>query len=378
MEPFKNKYNAKSVAKISKNIKDVYSSFNSKKFEASLNDRILKSLEMKERVALIAQQIKAFLPKDYKTSINILVKTLAPEGAYSPESLGAAKKPHKQLSGFLVWPLTHFVETQGLGEFDTSMKALYEMTKRFTSEFALRSFLNKDDARVFDYLNSWKTDESAHVRRLCSEGTRPNLPWGLKVDSINANLKRNVRLLEFLKDDPQEYVRRSVANHMNDISRRDKTLFFKTCTSWQSSSREQKRLIQHASRSLLKAGEPQALKLNGYHPRAKVKASRFLVSPRTLKEGQKITLRLSLTNESSKQNNILVNYTLYFVKKNSQLSPKVFHWKKTYLAPKQKLNLEKEFLFKKVTTRKHYPGKHFVEIVVNGKALGKKSFQLKI
>jgi len=364
MEPFKNKFNKNYITKLASEIKKVYKKFDDKSFKKEINSS-LEKLEMKDRVRLISSVMQSYLPKDYAKAIPILIKISTTD-----------KKGNTPITGFDSWPLNQYVEDYGLDHYDVSMQAMHHFTTLFSSEFAIRPYLIQNDKKVFKDLKKWSKDKNYHVRRLVSEGTRPHLPWGLKVSAVHANLERNLNLILPLKDDSHEYVRRSVANHLNDISHLDEALFIKTIKSIKMDSDERKWLVRHACRTLLKKGHPQILKLFGFNPKVKLKLTSKL-SPKKITEGDSIHLDINLKGESNKDEKIILEYIIDYPKKNGKYSPKAFRLKETTLKKNEMLKFLKKIHFKAVTTRKHYPGKHFIRIQVNGAVLQEHSFTLK-
>lgn len=359
MEPFKNLYNKKSITELAKEIKKHYPKFAKEQF-VTLSCKKLSALEMKDRVVQICQALREHLPDNYKKSAKILVQT------------------SKNLDGFILWPLTQYVESYGLEDFETSLETLYHLTQKFTGEFAIRPFLENHPKQTYALLNKWVSDPNVHVRRLVSEGTRPNLPWGIKVSTIEKNLKKNIALLNKLKDDPEEYVRKSVANHMNDITRVDDKLALRELEKWNKSKNKNRQwIIRHALRSLLKAGDKKALELQGYCPKVKIQCDEIHLSKKTIVEGESFDMHFNLKNLKASPAKLMVDYIIHYPKKNAQLSPKVFKLKTLSLGPHEQETLRKKISFKKVTTRKHYPGKHIIEIQVNGQIINEDSFMLK-
>lgn len=207
MEPFKNMINEQVAQQTAKAIARNYPDFNQKNFLKGMGEA-LAHLELKDRVIFQANRLRDFLPADIKKSLKILK--------------GAIKQNEKDaigLSGFSIWPLTEYVARFGLDEFDLSMEVLKEMTKVFTSEWAVRAFFIHDEKRALKFFKSWVNDKNEHVRRLVSEGSRPLLPWGQKLHSFVKDPMLSWDLLEQLKNDESEYVRKSVANHVNDHSK---------------------------------------------------------------------------------------------------------------------------------------------------------------
>ncbi|MCB1198901.1 MAG: hypothetical protein KDK51_11050, partial [Deltaproteobacteria bacterium] len=328
----------------------------------------LPDLEMKDRVRLITDTFHDTLPISYKKKIAIFNQTLALDNEI--ESVSTHEQGAKTgLNGFLIWPFLQYIETYGLDDFDTSFKGMYEMTKRFTAEFAIRPFLQCDDKYVFRVLEQWKKDPDKHVRRLCSEGIRPILPWGLKVKSLEQTLPRNIKMLEYLRDDSSQYVRTSVANHLKDISAIDTGLMLSTCKSWNQGnvSKERQWVIRRASQNLLKKGHPEALRLHGYHTSSKIELEKFTLSNNKVKEGGKLTLTCTIKNHGLKDQKVLIDYVIGYLKKDGSISPKPFRLRDTQLLAGNQLLIVKDIHFKRVTTRKHYKGEHTVAIQINGK-----------
>lgn len=364
MEPFKNIYNHSSIIKLAEDIRRYYRPFDEAKFIKSCTAN-LQQLEMKERVLHITNALRKHLPVRYPKAVEIMVQSLAPEEFHEEQEW--AGQDVEGVTGFMVWPLLTFIEHYGLDDLPTSLAGMYEMTKRFSAEFAIRPFIERYDQKMFAVLTTWTSDKSKHVRRLCSEGTRPNLPWGKRVSTINKNLKRNITLLERLKTDPEEYVQRSVANHLNDLSRIDKNLLLATLARWQSPNlKVPQRIIRHASRTLLKQGDPTALRLHGYNSSAKVTITEFSISKSYVREGEDVGMEVTVLSRSPNAEKILIEYIVYYLKANGEYSRKSFRLKDCLLPPRGTIRLSKAISFKRVTTRKHYPGLHRVAVQING------------
>lgn len=358
MEPFKNIYNKKSLAQFAAEIKKVHNDFKSDLFIKSLFPEI-ETMEMKDRVRLISEKLWLQLNLSYPKAIKTLMKTVSEKGN----------------NGFIAWPISQFIESYGLEHYSESMNALKKLTTHFTSEFCLRPFIQHYDQKVFDDLLSWRQDKNHHIRRLVSEGTRPNLPWGQKVQSINENLERNIDLISHLRSDSSEYVRRSVANHLNDISRLNPKLYFKTIDTFKEKTPEVKKVIRHSARTLLKAGDKKALKIHGYKVPKSLKLD-VRLEIQKVKEGEYLPVTIIIENESKNAQKILIDYIISYVKKDGTHSDKVFRLRDTVIETRSKNIIKKKISFKSVTTRKHYPGKHFLSLQINGKIFDKKSFDL--
>lgn len=249
-----------SIDCLAQNIAYVYPSFDVRGFveQASLN---LEPLPLMQRAQQIAQALRQFLPPHYTQAIELLIASLTPAHTATSD-LG--------LSGFFYLPHSCFIANYGQDwqynsnqdPFEVSMRALYALTTRFTSEFAIRPFLMAQQERTLAQVMLWLDDENPHVRRLCSEGTRPKLPWGKRLPSFIANPQPTLPILSALKNDASLYVRRSVANHLGDIAKDHPELVFSICQQWlPEASKEVKWLIRHAVRYWAKKGDERAITL---------------------------------------------------------------------------------------------------------------------
>ncbi len=364
MEPFKNIYNKKSISEMSEKIKNKFNDFDSHSFILS-STRGLSQKEMKERVIQISNAIDSHLPGPFKRNILILKGTLH-------------NKRENGLKGFILWPYSHYVETRGIENFDISMEFLTELTKCFTAEWGIRPFLERYPDQTYSFLKQKISDPNEHVRRWISEGTRPNLPWGMKISHSKLNLKKNITLLEELKNDSSLYVRKSVANHLNDISRIDSKLLISTLKKWKKSeTKELQWITKHALRSLIKEGHSEALQILGFKTDLKIKIRNFKLNQKEIKEGESIELTFELQNLNSNKESLMIDYIIHYQKSNKKISKKVFKLKIIHTENLQWIKLRKKIDFKKVTTRKHYPGIHTIELQINGKKFNKKTFNLK-
>lgn len=221
----------------------------------------LEPLAILQRGHHLARALRSHLPKEYEHAIAVLLKSLTPPLA-ATEDLG--------LAVFFYLPHVSFIATYGLDPshnggrdpFETSMGAQYEITQRFSAEFSIRPFLIQRQSETLSRLLQWTRDPNPHVRRLCSEGTRPRLPWAIRIPSLVKDPTPALPILEALKDDVDLYVRRSVANHIGDIAKDHPDLAFEICERWaKGASPERKWMIRHAVRHPAKKGVKAALRL---------------------------------------------------------------------------------------------------------------------
>jgi 3-methyladenine DNA glycosylase AlkC len=323
-------------------------------------------LEMKDRVRLIRDQFKKTLPDNYPKALKILIKTL----------------DRGELSGFALWPFTEFVQTYGLGHIELSLKALKKMTVLFTSEFAVRPFIQKNLKTTLSFLKDNANDPNEHIRRWVSEGTRPRLPWGERLYVFIEKPKLSLNLIAPLKFDSSLYVRKSVANHLNDLAKDHPDLVVTTLKNWKSEAKtedERKRMtwvIQRALRTLIKSGHPKALKLVGVNTMAQVEVLDLKIHQTTLKVGETLSFDFAIQSKSKTTESVVLDYIVHFVKSKGQRSAKVFKLKNLTLKAGESLRVQKNHSFREITTRKYYPGVHELEIQVNGNPLKKKKWTL--
>lgn len=325
----------------------------------------LTDLELKERVNHLIRVMDGFLPAEYPKALRVV------ERAGNKFPTGGSGD---SLAGFAVWPLIDWVPTRGLGHFDASLKALKNLTPVFTAEFAVRPFLLKDPEEALAHLRLWVDHENKHVRRWVSEGTRPRLPWGCRLPMFIENPGPVLDLLEKLKDDPSEYVRRSVANSLNDIAKDHPQQVVKTCRAWnKGASGQRKSLIRHGLRTLVKQGDRGALSILGFSTNPKTEVT-IKLSSGTLAIGDDLKIEVSLTSLAKSRQKLVVDYVVHHVKKAGNTSPKVFKLRNLDLEPRETVVLTKKHSFIPRSVRKYYAGEHKVEVKVGGRTLAGSSF----
>ena len=327
----------------------------------------LDRLELLDRGRQIARALGESLPPDYPAAVDVLLRSLGPEHA-SDELVGAGMAP------FFYLPHTVFVAERGLGHFDVSMRAQYELTKRFSAEASIRPYLAQDPQRTLAVLSTWTRDPNPHVRRLVSEGTRLRLPWAPRVAWLDANPELVLGLLERLKDDPSTLVRRSVANNLNDLGKLRPDLLARTAAAWlEGASPDRRALVEHALRSAVKRGDPDALRLLGYGRKAAVAVEGVRFAPRRVAVGGRVTLTFVLRSRSRAAQDLLVDVAVHFVKARGTAA-KVFKVARLTLPPRGTVALRAGFSLAVHTTRVPRPGIHAVDVVVNGRATRAGSF----
>ena len=357
-EPLKHFFSPERVRAIGRSIAAVHPEFDSEGFERQAV-RGLDALELLARATHIMEAMKAHLPPRYEDALAIVLRSLRPAHT-SDENLGEG------MGGFFYLPHVDLVRVHGVEHFDLSMAAQEELTQRFTCEWSVRPYLERDPDRALAVLRRWTTHPSAHVRRLVSEGTRIRLPWAGRIPTWEKDLDRIVGLLEPLRDDPSSMVRRSVANNLNDVAKVDPARVVAVARRWlDGAGAERRALVEHALRSLVKRGDPGALALLGFGGAPTVELADVRFAPRRVRIGEAVTVSFDLVHRGRRPASLLVDLAVRFVKVRGA-SAKVFKLKRISLAPGERATLSKTISLAVHTTRKPNPGRHEVDVLVNG------------
>ncbi len=371
-EPFKNLMSKTVIEGMAAHFDKHWPEFDRQKF-VNTATKNLDSLELKARTEQVTYAMIQHLPDDFETAGKILLASL---GSPLSGDLSAGVIDSSGIAGWAVMPMADYVGLQGQDHFDLSMNLLKEMTKRESSEFGIRFFLLQFPQKTLMELKTWTTDSDQHVRRLVSEGIRPRLPWAKQLPAFIEDPSPVIKLLEMLKDDEAEYVRRSVANNLNDIAKDHPDLIAGIAEKWmKGASKERMKLVRHACRTLIKKGHKKTLAVLGYGaPRIKQVFFKLLTTEVTL--GNSLEFELTLHSSSSRDQALMIDYVIHNQKANGRTSPKVFKWRTANLPANEALTSTKKHVIKKITTRVYYPGVHTVEVMVNGISVGTADFQL--
>lgn len=328
----------------------------------------LDELTLTQRAAHIAEAMHRHLPSDYEHAVELIVASLdEPHPGVPPSAMAT----------FRYLPHVMYVARYGLDHFEPSMRAQLALTQRFTAEFSIRAFIVRYPERTHRELLAWTEHPSAHVRRLVSEGTRTRLPWASRLVDYQRDPRPVLVLLERLKDDPERYVQRSVANSLNDLAKDHPDLVAELCRRWLVDANDgRKWIVNHALRSLIKRGHRGALALLGAAAKPKVEVRSVALTPREVRMGGELRLSFVLASKAAEPQQLLVDYAVHFVKANGGRLPKVFKLKRLTLAPGAELALATRISFAPKTTRKHYSGRHALDLLVNGEAIELGEFSL--
>jgi len=350
-------YDKKFIFKLAYEINEVYSDFNEKKFIKNVFNKEWSKKELKQRIRHMSENIQQSLPANYKKAINIL----------KPVSLKFSGLEH------LIFP--DFVELCGIDDLKTSIHAMEYFTEGSSSEFPVRPFIIKYGNKMMKQMNVWSKSNNEHVRRLASEGCRPRLPWAMALPEFKNDPSLILPILERLKSDKSEYVRRSVANNLNDISKDNPAIVIKIAKQWKGLSPDTDKLIKHGCRTLLKSGEPGVLKLFGYKKPKDILLKKFKVT-KEIKMGEEVMFSFSLLTTKNRIGKLRIEYIVDFVRQNNKTGKKVFKISEGNYSESVR-EISKKHSFREISTRRYYPGKHALSIIVNGEILAKKSFLIK-
>lgn len=353
-------FNAERLQHIADEMSAVYPAFKAKAFLKHAQDG-LAELSVMQRMARVSESLHVVLPLDYEDSLDVL-RELAP----------------RLNSGFVSMCLPHYVASYGGQAFDTSMDALKYFTTFGSSEFAIRYFLRSDLKRSLERMHDWTRDENHHVRRLASEGSRPRLPWSFRLEAVQADPQLAAGILDRLKADESLYVRKSVANHLNDVTKVHPEWVLDTIEGWSLENKHTAWIAKHALRSLIKQGNMRALTVIGAGAKAEVELLDVRVEPAVVRLGEAITLSFTVKSMVAHEQRLVIDYAIEYVKANGGVSRKVFKLKTLGLAGFGTGVVRRNQVIKDFTTRKHFAGRHGVQVMVNGEVLGSAAFEVLI
>lgn len=326
-------------------------------------DKTWLDLELKARTKHISTCLLAHLPQDFKAAVQVLTDV--------------SQRLTGDLEGKLAFEygfVADFLENFGVEQPDIAIPAMEKITRLTSAEFAVRPYLIAYPDRMYGQMLEWSNHENTYVRRLASEGFRPRLPWGMGIPVLKKDPSPILPVLENLKKDPAETVRRSVANNLNDISKDHPDLVLNIAQKWKGDNAETDWIVKHACRGLLKGAHPVALKLFGFETKA-IRVNDLAVDKK-VKIGDRLNFSFQLVNASQKSEKVRIEYAIHYITATGKISKKVFKIKEKVMEMGEMENLVKNQRFENFTTRKHYPGQHTLEILVNGSVGASTSFEV--
>lgn len=357
-EPLKHLYSSAFVKEVAQAFTTVSPEFDEEKFLTFVLDKHWENRGLRDRTKHLTNGLTYCLSEDYTRSVKQVCQ--------------ASQHIKGGLLGFF---LPDYIADNGLDYWDESMAAFEILTEHSTAEFAIRPFLDHDFERGLKQFHHWTKSSNEHHRRLASEGSRSRLPWAKKVQALHDHPAEVMNLLNKLMEDDAEYVRRSVANNLNDISKASPEMVKVHCAKWKGTSHNTDRLIKLALRTLLKQGDREALELVGISDATGISVLVFTCQPE-VKIGEQLLFELTLQN-TKKSQPLRIEYAIHYQKKFSDRSRKVFHWSLNDWKPNEEKSLSKNQSFKNMTTRVHYEGLHTLDVIVNGEVVSSADFNVK-
>jgi len=355
-EALKNVYNEAFVDSLVAEIKRSHKSIKANRFKKEIFDESWANRELKDRMRHLATVLGRFLPPAYEDALDVLKPA---SGSF--EGLEA-----------MIFP--DFVEVFGLDNYAASIDALQHFTLFSSSEFAVRPFIVKYGDKMMAQMSHWADSDNHHIRRLASEGCRPRLPWAMALPEFKKNPAPVLGILEKLRQDPSENVRRSVANNLNDISKDNPAVLLELARNWMGDNPETDWIIKHACRTLLKEGRPAALALFGYKKPSHISLG-VLKTGKTVRWGEKLAFTFTIESSKKKLGKLRIEYAIDFMKASGKQVRKVFKISESVYAEKRK-QVMRSHSFKKITTRRYYVGDHNLAIIINGCEIGNRKFRL--
>ncbi len=347
-EPFKNYFNEKLVEELADSISVIHKKFDKKKLMKTVFDNEWEERELKDRMRHITNSLSETFNMEYVDSLKIL------------------RQVADDFEGFTSIMFADYVEVYGLDNFKESIQALEQFTKKSSSEFAVRPFIIKYPDKMMKQMLKWSKSKNHHVRRLSSEGCRPRLPWAMGLPEFKKDPAPVLLILENLKNDESEYVRKSVANNLNDISKDHPELVLKIAKEWYGKTKETDWIVKHACRTLLKKGNKEALKLFGVSKSVASEVTRLKMDESKVKIGSITNFSFDVKLKEKKAQKLRLEYKVHYVNASGGISQKIFKISEVELQPGEVKSYKKKLSFKDLTIRKHYPGKHLLMIIVNG------------
>ncbi|QSW89531.1 DNA alkylation repair protein [Flavobacterium endoglycinae] len=347
-------YSVSFYEKFGQAVAEVHPSFNKQKFIEAIYEGDFVQKEWKERMKHTTVVLHQFMPQNFAEAASLLDKII--------ENL----KRNSFTDGNLAFIFfADYIEMYGIDDFETSVKAFVSITQFISCEFAVRPFILKYKERMINEMIKWSLHENHHVRRLASEGSRPRLPWAMAIPFLKKDPASILPILENLKNDPSEYVRRSVANNLNDIAKDNPQIVLEIASRWKGHSKETDGIIKHGCRTLLKQGHPEILGHYGLES-TNIELSSFEIKTPKVKIGDYLQFHFHLNNKNKDPKTVRLEYAVHYKKAKGHLAKKVFKISEKIYHPNQLTKIERNQSFKLITTRVFHTGIHQLSIIING------------
>jgi len=345
----------------------VLTNFDKQEFENLIFDSSWDKRELKDRMRHTTNVLHKFMPDDFPRTIQYIhqIIDLIRESPFTKSNLE-----------FLFFP--DYIETYGINHFDNSVNSMELITQFISCEFAVRPFILKYGDEMLNIMQKWSLHESPHVRRLASEGSRPRLPWAIALPELKKNPTKILPILDNLKNDPSEYVRRSVANSLNDITKDNPEIVIQIANKWKGISKETDAIIKHGCRTLLKAANPEIMDFFGLNNNGDISVSDIEIISQNINVGEYLNFSFSILNKGLADKNVRIEYAVYYLRQNGSHSKKVFKISEKIIKSKESQVIQRKQSFKLITTRKFYAGTQKLSIIINGIESDIKLFELTV
>jgi 3-methyladenine DNA glycosylase AlkC len=361
----KNMFNARFLDLLGENLQQVYPNFAQVDFIRTVLDTEWEKRELKQRIRHIATSLRLFLPNSYPEAVQVLVNLA-----------NYIRQSEKRDFVFEYIFLPDFIEVYGLDDFVTSIPALEAITQLISAEFAVRPFIIKYPEKMLAQMLVWSQHPHYLVRRLASEGCRPRLPWGVALQSLKKDPSAILLILENLKADESETVRKSVANNLNDIAKDNPEVVLQIIARWQGKNPQTDWIIKHGSRTLLKKANSTALNQFGFEPIKSLKINNLTINSKQIKIGEVLEFAFELVHQESQEVKLRLEYGIDYVKAKGGTSRKIFQISEAEFAPHQSYTIARKQRFQDFTTRKHYAGTHTLALIANGQSVAEIQFEV--
>lgn len=357
-------YSVTFYEKFGQAVAKIHPAFDKQKFIENIYEGDFAQKEWKDRMKHTTVVLHQFMPQNFPDAVSLINKII--------ENL---KKKNFTDGNLAFIFFADYIETYGLDDFKTSAKAFVSITQFISCEFAVRPFILKYKEKMIDEMTKWSLHENHHVRRLASEGSRPRLPWAMAIPFLKKDPTSILPILENLKNDPSEYVRRSVANNLNDIVKDNSEIVLEIASKWRGISKETDAIIKHGCRTLLKQGHPKILSHYGLES-TNIELSNFEIKTSKVKVGDYLQFQFHLNNKNNEDKIIRLEYAVHYKKSKGHLAKKVFKISEKIYPSNQLTKVERKQSFKLITTRVFHTGMHQLSIIINGTESESLEFEL--
>jgi 3-methyladenine DNA glycosylase AlkC len=365
MEALKNIFSPTFISGVADSLKAVYPPLSATEFIHAIFNEDWDNKELKQRIRHLSNVIHQFLTNNFTTDSGILISWVH-----------FLKQEHGEKQSLEYIFLADYIEVYGQHDFTCSLNAIEEITQFTSCEFAIRPFIVKSPEKVMKQMLKWSKHKNQHIRRLASEGCRPRLPWGMAIQVFKKDPSLIIPVLENLKNDPSLYVRKSIANNLNDIAKDNPNIVIDLIQRWKGHSANTDWMLKHGARSLLKKANVEVLTLFGIDSNVKCSVVEFKLHKKIIQLGRELTFSCILKNDSKKEMRFRIEFAVYYMKSSGKQSRKLFKINEKAYPKDALISFTKNISFRDLTTRKHYEGLHKIAIVVNGNEVCENEFHI--